>query len=184
MARRPVSKELWQKLQPLIPPFIPSNKGGPRTRAVSDKAAFEGIIFVLRSGIPWEDLPQSMGYGSGFNLNCHCRNRLTRTTSSLNSRVYFVRICLSLISELLIGILNKAKNSPFRGQPQSTTGQKFVVFYADIASQDREKKYSQRKLRDTKLIEQIIPVQFEPFSSIVQPITQMCVGAHEFVFED
>ena len=66
MARRPVSKELWQKLQPLIPPFIPSSKGGPRTRAVSDKAAFEGIIFVLRSGIPWEDLPQSMGYGSGM----------------------------------------------------------------------------------------------------------------------
>ena len=66
MARRPVSKELWQKLQPLIPPFIPSNKGGPRARAVSDKAAFEGIIFVLRSGIPWEDLPQSMGYGSGM----------------------------------------------------------------------------------------------------------------------
>ena len=66
MARRPVSKELWQKLQPLIPPFIPSSKGGPRTRVVSDKAAFEGIIFVLRTGIPWEDLPQSMGYGSGM----------------------------------------------------------------------------------------------------------------------
>ena len=66
MARRPVSKELWQKLQPLIPPFIPSSKGGPRTRAVSDKTAFEGIIFVLRSGIPWEDLPQSMGFGSGM----------------------------------------------------------------------------------------------------------------------
>ena len=66
MARRPVSKELWQKLQPLIPPFVPSSKGGPRTRAVSDKAAFEGIIFVLRTGIPWEDLPQSMGYGSGM----------------------------------------------------------------------------------------------------------------------
>ena len=66
MARRPVSKELWQKLQPLSPPFVPSSKGGHRTRAVSDKAAFEGIIFVLRSGIPWEDLPQSMDYGSGM----------------------------------------------------------------------------------------------------------------------
>jgi transposase len=66
MARRPVSKELWQKLQPLIPPFTPSSRGGPRARAVSDKAAFEGIMYVLRSGIPWEDLPQSMGCGSGM----------------------------------------------------------------------------------------------------------------------
>ncbi|MBL8353659.1 MAG: IS5/IS1182 family transposase, partial [Delftia acidovorans] len=27
MARRPVSKELWRQLQPLIPAFVPSAKG-------------------------------------------------------------------------------------------------------------------------------------------------------------
>ena len=66
MARRPVSKELWQQLQPLIPAFVPSNKGGPRKRTVSDEAALNGILFVLQTGIPWEDLPQSMGFGSGM----------------------------------------------------------------------------------------------------------------------
>ena len=66
MARRRVSKELWQKLQPLIPEFIPSSKGGPRTRAVSDEDAFQGILYVLQTGIPWEDLPQSLGHGSGM----------------------------------------------------------------------------------------------------------------------
>jgi transposase len=66
MARRPVSKELWQQLQPLIPTFVPSSKGGPRKRTVSDEAALNGILFVLQTGIPWEDLPQSMGFGSGM----------------------------------------------------------------------------------------------------------------------
>jgi len=45
---------------------VPSAKGGARTLAVSDKAALNGILFVLQTGIPWEDLPQSLGYGSGM----------------------------------------------------------------------------------------------------------------------
>ena len=55
MARRPVSKELWRQLQPLIPAFVPSAKGGARKLAVSDEAALNGILFVLQTGIPWED---------------------------------------------------------------------------------------------------------------------------------
>ena len=66
MARRPVSKELWLQLQPLIPAFTPSAKGGARKLSVSDEAALNGILFVLHTGIPWEDLPQSLGYGSGM----------------------------------------------------------------------------------------------------------------------
>ncbi len=66
MARRPVSKELWRQLQPLIPAFVPSAKGGARKLAISDEAALNGILFVLQTGIPWEDLPQSLGYGSGM----------------------------------------------------------------------------------------------------------------------
>ena len=66
MARRPVSKELWRQLQPLIPAFVPSAKGGACKLAVSDEAALNGILFVLQTGIPWEDLPQSLGYRSGM----------------------------------------------------------------------------------------------------------------------
>jgi transposase len=33
---------------------------------VPDRKAFTGILFVLRSGIPWEMLPQEMGCGSGM----------------------------------------------------------------------------------------------------------------------
>lgn len=55
MARQPVCKEL--QLQPLIPTFTASTKGGARKLAVSDEAALNGILFVLHTGIPWADLP-------------------------------------------------------------------------------------------------------------------------------
>jgi transposase len=54
---------LWATIEPLLPPEPPKPKGGrPR---VPDRAALTGILFVLRSGIPWELLPQEMGCGSG-----------------------------------------------------------------------------------------------------------------------
>ena len=54
-----MSDELWSVVEPLLPPEAPKPKGGrPR---VSDRAALTGIIFVLRSGIGWEVLPQEMG---------------------------------------------------------------------------------------------------------------------------
>ena len=74
MARQPVSKELWLQLQPLIPTFTPSANGGARKLAVSDEAALNGILFVLHTGIPWEDLPQSLGYGSGMTCWRRLRN--------------------------------------------------------------------------------------------------------------
>ena len=59
-----VSDELWAIIEPLLPPEPPKPKGGrPR---VPDRAALTGILFVLRSGIPWEMLPQEMGCGSGM----------------------------------------------------------------------------------------------------------------------
>jgi transposase len=64
MAKLLVSDELWKVIAPLLPSEPPKPKGGrPRT---PDRAALSGILFVLRSGIPWEMLPQEMGCGSGM----------------------------------------------------------------------------------------------------------------------
>jgi transposase len=65
MARRKISNELWGGLEPLIPEFVPSLKGA-RRRSVDDRAALNGILYVLQTGIPWEDLPQELGFGSGM----------------------------------------------------------------------------------------------------------------------
>src|SRR5918997_332959 len=64
MAKPLVSDELWALVAPLLPPEPPKPKGGrPR---VPDRACLAGIIFVLKSGIPWGMLPPELGRGSGM----------------------------------------------------------------------------------------------------------------------
>jgi transposase len=64
MAKELVTDELWEVIEPLLPEEPPKPNGGrPR---VDDRAALTGILFVLKSGIPWEMLPQEMGCGSGM----------------------------------------------------------------------------------------------------------------------
>lgn len=56
MVRELVPDALWERVAPLLP--VPKKKklGRGRPRA-SDRAALEAIVFVLRTGIPWEMLP-------------------------------------------------------------------------------------------------------------------------------
>jgi len=64
MAKLILTDDLWQTIEPLLPPEPPKPKGGrPR---LSNRAVLTGILFVLRSGIPWEMLPPEMGCGSGM----------------------------------------------------------------------------------------------------------------------
>ena len=59
-----ISAALYKRLEPLLPTAKPSPKGGrPR---LSDELALNGILFVLRTGTPWEHLPQELGFGSGM----------------------------------------------------------------------------------------------------------------------
>src|SRR3954454_12944365 len=64
MAKTLVSDELWALVAPLLPPPRPRPKGG--RPPVDDRKALAGILFVLKSGIPWAMLPQDMGCGSGM----------------------------------------------------------------------------------------------------------------------
>jgi len=58
-------EKLWKDIEPLIPKDpLPSRRGGrPRLPA---QQALKGILFVLKSGIPWEMLPPELGCGSGM----------------------------------------------------------------------------------------------------------------------
>jgi transposase len=66
-----VEDELWELIEPLLPPW-PAKSPGPRP--VSDRLCLQGVLFVLHTGIGWEDLPQELGFGSGMT----CWRRLKR----------------------------------------------------------------------------------------------------------
>jgi len=55
---------LWNLIAPLLPVPPPRPNGGrPR---VPDRVCLTGILFVLRSGIPWQMLPRELGCGSAM----------------------------------------------------------------------------------------------------------------------
>ena len=66
MAQPLVSDALWAKIKPLLPPPKPRRFRFPGRKPLDPRKALTGIIFVLKSGIPWELLPQEMGCGSGM----------------------------------------------------------------------------------------------------------------------
>jgi transposase len=74
MSQRLIDDALWSRIEPLLPK-PPRRRwkimGRPR---VPDRAALTGILFVLRSGLPWQMLPKEMGCGSGST----CWRRLVR----------------------------------------------------------------------------------------------------------
>jgi transposase len=65
MAKELVSDELWELFEPLIPK-VERRRRFPGRKRLDDRKVLTGILFVLRTGIPWEYLPQEMGCGSGM----------------------------------------------------------------------------------------------------------------------
>jgi len=58
MGEQVLTDQLWKRLKPLIP--TPARRYRfPGRRQVDDRAALEGILFVVRTGIRWNDLPTS-----------------------------------------------------------------------------------------------------------------------------
>jgi transposase len=66
MAKALLPDDLWARIEPLLPPPKPRRFRFPGRRPIDDRKALTGILFVLKTGIPWEDLPKEMGCGSGM----------------------------------------------------------------------------------------------------------------------
>jgi transposase len=66
MAKPLLPDALWQRIEPLLPKPKKRRFRFPGRKPVEDRKALTGILFVLKTGVPWEDLPQEMGCGSGM----------------------------------------------------------------------------------------------------------------------
>jgi len=66
MAKPLLEEGLWVLIEPLLPPPKKRRRRYPGRKPVGNRETLTGIVFVLRSGIPWEMLPQELGCGSGM----------------------------------------------------------------------------------------------------------------------
>ena len=66
MATPILDDALWELIGPLLPPPKPRRRRHPGRKPIPHRAALTGIVYVLKTGIHWEYLPQEMGCGSGM----------------------------------------------------------------------------------------------------------------------
>ena len=69
MAQPLVTDGLWELIEPLLPPPLlrrrNRNRRGGRP-PLDDRKVLTGVVFVLKTGVPWESLPQELGCGCGM----------------------------------------------------------------------------------------------------------------------
>jgi transposase len=65
-----VSDAFWQRFEPLVPSQERRFRYPGRKRP-DDRAALQGILFVLHTGIAWRHLPLGLGFGSGSTCYRH-----------------------------------------------------------------------------------------------------------------
>ena len=56
-----VTDELWEIVEPLLPPAKERRFRYPGRKPVDNRVALSAILFVLKSGIAWEDVPAELG---------------------------------------------------------------------------------------------------------------------------
>ena len=54
-----VSDELWAKIEPILAEYDPSKDTG--RKRIDQRRALDGIIYRLRSGVQWNQLPKEFG---------------------------------------------------------------------------------------------------------------------------
>jgi transposase len=60
-----LTDERWARIEPFLPKMKKSKKGG--RPPIDNRRVFEGILWTLRTGAPWADLPERYSSGStGF----------------------------------------------------------------------------------------------------------------------
>src|SRR6266446_5960165 len=74
MAKPLVSDALWQRIEPLLPPLKRRRFRFPGRKPLDRCKVLTGILFVLKTGIAWEDLPAECGWGCGLTYKRYLRH--------------------------------------------------------------------------------------------------------------
>jgi transposase len=61
MAKPLMDDELWQIVEPLLPKPKRRRRRYAGRRPLDNRTVVAGLLFVLKTGIAWEDFPQEMG---------------------------------------------------------------------------------------------------------------------------
>jgi len=75
MAKPLLPDELWKRIGPLLPPPKPRRFRFPGRKPIDNRKALTDILFVLRTGIRWEDLPSELSCGCGMTCWRRLRDR-------------------------------------------------------------------------------------------------------------
>ena len=75
MARTILKDEEWE----IIKPYIPNNKGKKGRPPTKDRQTLEAILWVLRTGAPWRDVPKEL---------CHWKKAYMRFRRWINNGVW------------------------------------------------------------------------------------------------
>lgn len=84
--------DLWKRVAPFLPPPKRRRKRYAGRKRLDERRVLMGIIFVLRTGIPWREMPFELGCGSGMT----CLRRLKQW----RQRGVFQKVYEVLLSEL------------------------------------------------------------------------------------
>ena len=60
-----INDALWERVHPLLPPRPKRRFRFPGRKPLDDRKVLTGILFVLKTGIAWDDLPADLGCGCG-----------------------------------------------------------------------------------------------------------------------
>jgi len=66
MAKPILDDRLWEVVKPLLPLPKKRRRRYPGRKPIDNRKALGAILFVLKTGLPWEHLPQELGWGSGM----------------------------------------------------------------------------------------------------------------------
>lgn len=95
MARHELTDEQWELIADIFPP--PSKTGRPPK---DRRQIINGIVWVLRSGSPWRDLPEEFGPWETY-YGCFDRWNADGTLDKILRRLRAARIAIGAVDEEL-----------------------------------------------------------------------------------